>query len=232
MTYNPDIHHRRSIRLREYDYSSNGAYFVTICAQGRECLFGDILDGEMRLNDAGRMVAEWWVKLPGKFPNVALDEYFVMPNHFQGIICIVGAGFPRPVFANDDVGAGSSRPVFANDDVGAGFPRPLSPENQNLGGETTENLGGRTPENLGGRTPENQGGRTPPLRKPTLGQIVGFFKYQTTKQINFMRDNPGVPVWQRNYFERVIRDEAELAGIREYIHFNPSKWTEDDEYPT
>lgn len=139
MTYNPDIHHRRSIRLREYDYSSNGAYFVTICAQGRACLFGDILDGEMRLNDAGRMVAEWWVKLPGKFPNVALDEYVVMPNHFHGIICIVGAG-------------SSPRPVFANDDVGAGFPRPLLllPENQNPGGETPEN--------------QNPGGETPPLR--------------------------------------------------------------------
>lgn len=202
MIYNPDVHHRRSIRLREYDYSSVGAYFVTFCAHGRECLFGDILDGDMRLNEAGRVAAEWWEKLPGKFPNVTLDEYVVMPNHFHGIICIVGAGSPRPMFANDD--------------VGAGFPRPVSPENQNLSG----------------MTPENQGGMTPPLRKPTLGQIVGFVKYQTTKQINIMRDNPGVPVWQRNYFERVIRDDAELAGIREYIHFNPSKWTEDDEYPS
>jgi len=110
MTYNPDVHHRRSIRLREYGYSSVGAYFVTICAQGRECLFGDILDGEMRLNEAGRVVVEWWTKLPGKFPNVALDEYVVMPNHFHGIICIVGAGSSRPMFANDDVGAGSPRP--------------------------------------------------------------------------------------------------------------------------
>lgn len=91
MKYNPDIHHRRSIRLREYDYSANGAYFVTICTQARECLFGDISAGEMHLNEAGRMVETWWQKLPTKFFAVSVDTHITMPNHFHGIIRIVGA---------------------------------------------------------------------------------------------------------------------------------------------
>ena len=91
MKFNPDIHHRRSIRLQEYDYSANGAYFVTICTQGRECLFGDSVDGVMRLNDAGQMLETWWQKLPTKFDAVKVDAHIIMPNHFHGIVRIVGA---------------------------------------------------------------------------------------------------------------------------------------------
>lgn len=185
MTYNPDIHHRRSIRLREYYYSATGAYFVTICVQGRECLLGEITDYEMRLNDSGRMVEAVWKGLPERFTQVELDEYMIMPNHFHGIIVIT-----------DDA-----------DLVGAGSPRPKSTGIQ------------------------EQGGETPPLRAPSLGQIVGYFKYQSTKQVNMMRDNPGVPVWQRNYYERVIRNEVELNAARKYIVENPMKWAEDKENP-
>jgi len=91
MTYNPDIHHRRSIRLKEFDYSSPNAYFVTISVQERECLFGKIVDGKLWANDSGAMVSEWWIKLPEKFPGVTLDEFVVMPNHLHGIIAFVGA---------------------------------------------------------------------------------------------------------------------------------------------
>ena len=88
MTYNPNIHHRRSIRLKEYDYSQNGAYFVTICVQNRECLFGEIVDGEMVLNDAGEIIKTEWEKLPQQFSNIELDVFAVMPNHFHGIVMI------------------------------------------------------------------------------------------------------------------------------------------------
>ena len=203
MNYNPDIHHRRSIRLREYDYSATGAYFVTICTQGRECLLGDIAGGVMYLNDTGRMVETWWQDVSEHFFNVVLDEFVVMPNHFHGIFMIqnVGAGFPRPILEHG-----------GPESVGAGFPRPIL-----------------TPAIQGGETPAIQGGETPPL--PTLGQIVGYFKYQTTKHINLMRNNPGVPVWQRNYYERIIRNDDELAATREYIVNNPMKWVEDEENP-
>ncbi|ABQ25033.1 transposase [Geotalea uraniireducens] len=200
MKHNPDIHHRQSIRLAGYDYAAPGAYFVTVCALNREFLFGHILAGDMVLNDAGRMVEKWWQGVPEHFPNVLLDAFVIMPNHFHGIVQI------------ENVGAGSPCVIVNMENVGAGSPRPI------LG------PGGEPPD----RQP--QGGVTPPLRA-TLGQIVGYFKYQTTKQINQLRDNPGVPVWQRNYYERVIRDDEELATIREYIRFNPVKWAEDAENP-
>ena len=90
----PQMHHRRSIRLPGYDYSQAGSYFVTICAQDSECLFGDVVDGMVVLNDAGRMVQTVWDELPKHYPGVQLDEYIVMPNHFHGIVSLVGAPLP------------------------------------------------------------------------------------------------------------------------------------------
>ena len=88
MTYNPDIHHRRSIRLREFDYSSIGGYFVTTCVQNRECLFGDVMDGVMVLNDAGRLVESVWNGLAERFPSIELDAFVAMPNHIHFIVNI------------------------------------------------------------------------------------------------------------------------------------------------
>ena len=198
MAYIPEIHQRRSIRLRKYDYSHAGAYFVTICAWQRECLFGEVVDGVMRLNDAGRIVDESWQQITTHFSDVDIDHHVIMPNHFHGIISIVGAGSPRP-----------------------DSPRP----------DLSQHVG-NTPENQGGNTPENQGGGTPPLRLATLGQIVGYFKYQSTKHINHHRANPGASVWQRNYYDRVIRDETELHAVRHYIIDNPIKWADDENHPT
>ncbi len=90
MKYDPFKHHRHSIRLQGYDYTQSGAYFVTMCAQNRECLFGEIVDGEMRLNDAGQMVARWWDEVPCKFSSVEMDNFVIMPNHFHGIAVITG----------------------------------------------------------------------------------------------------------------------------------------------
>jgi len=91
--YNPDIHHRHSIRLRDYDYAQAGAYFVTICTKDRECLFGEIKDGVMVMNDAGKMVQSLWDELPQRYPGVDVDGFVVMPNHIHGIIVLtVGAG--------------------------------------------------------------------------------------------------------------------------------------------
>ena len=179
MKYNQDIHHRRSIRLRNYDYSTVGAYFVTICTFERECLFGEVVNGEMRLNGMGCIVDESWQQIVSHFTGVDIDQHIIMPNHFHGIITTVGAGFPRP----DPRGS------------------------------------------------EKPGGETPPLRRATLGQIVGYFKYQSTKRINKLRNNPGVAVWQRNYYERVIRDDHELQTIQQYIVDNPATWHEDENHP-
>ncbi|MTJ08208.1 transposase [Anabaena sp. UHCC 0204] len=92
MSYNPNIHHRRSIRLKGYDYSQQGAYFVTICTYQRNCLFGEIVDDEMKLNTNGEITRGSWLSIPRHFQNVGLDEFVIMPNHLHGIIIIAEEG--------------------------------------------------------------------------------------------------------------------------------------------
>jgi putative transposase len=87
-----DRHHRRSIRLQGYNYRNPGAYFVTICAEGRKCLFGEITDGEMRLNESGTVVTKCWQWLSSQYPHVDLDEWVIMPNHLHGIIVLSDDG--------------------------------------------------------------------------------------------------------------------------------------------
>ena len=117
MKYNPDTHHRRSIRLKGYDYKQAGAYFVTVCTPDRTCFFGDVVDGEMQLNDTGRAVRASWNELPARFQNVVLDAFVVMPNHIHGIV-IVGAQFIAPTNSSQPPdcqhrpGRDKSRPYF------------------------------------------------------------------------------------------------------------------------
>ena len=180
---------RRSIRLRGYDYAQPGAYFITICAQGQESLFGKVVDGEMILSDWGRLVVACWEEIPTHFPNVDRDAFVLMPNHMHGIIIIteVGAGSPCPAPA-----MGAETAPLQSRVVGAGSPCPTSTV-------TT-------------------------IQKPTLGQIVAYFKYQSTKQINQRRGTPSTRIWQRNYFEHIIRTERVLQTIRRYIQNNPARW--------
>lgn len=126
MKFNPDIHQRNSICLREYDYSTAGFYFVTICIQNRECLLGEIVDGEVVLNDAGRVVEKIWMELTQRFPNVVLDLFVVMPNHFHGIIILqppVGALLAAPYDHQNettDQGAASTPPRIKRWVMGSG----------------------------------------------------------------------------------------------------------------
>lgn len=92
MQFDPEKHHRQSIRLRGYDYSQTGAYFITICTHERQSVFGDIVDGNMMLNAAGAMVDMVWQEIPQNYPDIALGEYIIMPNHFHGVVKLVGAG--------------------------------------------------------------------------------------------------------------------------------------------
>jgi putative transposase len=90
MTYDPDIHHRRSIRLKGFDYSSNNAYFITVRVEKRQCLLGEIVNAVMVLSECGKIIVECWNDLPNHYSNIQLDQYVVMPNHFHGIIQIGG----------------------------------------------------------------------------------------------------------------------------------------------
>ncbi len=195
---------RRSLRLPEYDYAQAGAYFVTICVQGRECVLGEVRDGVMQANDFGKIVQDCWYALPNHYPGVSLDAFVVMPNHVHGVIVLGGVEVGPPVGAGLPLGrtcrpAGRGK-VEVGPPVGAGLPRPYRDE-------------------------------TAPTPQPTLGQVVGYFKYQTTKMINLLRRQPGTKFWQRNYYEHVIRNEDSLTRIREYILTNPRRWDLDQENP-
>ena len=171
----PTTHFRRSLRLPRFDYTRQGAYFVTVCARNRACLFGEIVDGEMRLNDIGRVAHRIWEEIPIHFPQVEIDAWVVMPNHIHGVLVIVGP----------TVGATHASPL----------QRPAGPS------------------------------------KRSIGAIVGSYKSAVSKRINAMRGTPGVSVWQRNFYEHVIRNESTLNRIRQYIADNPARWAEDPENP-
>ncbi len=187
---------RKSIRLRGYDYSQAGAYFVTICTQNRECLFGNIINEKMVLNDAGQMVKMIWDELPINYPGINIDEFQIMPNHIHGIIILVGAG-----------------PRACTDATPRGCPK------------TTDHI------NIG-----QARGPTPTAAGLSLPDIVHRFKSLTTARYRHgvkQKQWPPFPgkLWQRNYYEHIVRDDNELNKIRKYIMDNPKKWDLDRENP-
>jgi putative transposase len=160
------LNHRRSIRLKGYDYSQPGGYFVTLCIKERKRLLGDIRNGKIFLNDTGKIVKFTWLDLPQHNPNIELDEFIIMPNHMHGIFHIVGAG---------------SEPA--------------------------------------------------PTKTHGLPEIIRQFKTFSAKRINTLNKHSGMPFWQRNYYERIIRNDHDLNRIREYITYNPFQWDSDPENP-
>jgi len=208
---------RRSIRLPGYDYSQTGAYFVTICTKDRECLFGDIVNREMSLNDAGRMVDKWHGELENKFTDIKCDKYIIMPNHFHAIIQNVRAD---PVGADLCVCPNGNR-------VGTTMGENVA--GKRVAGENVagENVAG---ENVAG---ENVAGEH--IGSPLQG-VIQWFKTMTTNEYMRGVKQHGWPpfpgkLWQRNYYEHIIRNENEMARIREYIMNNPAQWATDRENP-
>ena len=177
MRFDLDRHHRRSIRLPDYDYAQPGAYFVTVCTRARECLLGRVDDSGMFASTYGRIVEECWTDLVNHYAGVKLDAFTVMPNHIHGVI----------ILTEDD----SNHPAA----IGAGF-KPA-----------------------------------PAKRRHGLPEIIRGFKAFASRRINEVRDTTGVRLWQRNYYERVIRNESELNAVRQYIRHNPSRWAEDANNP-
>jgi putative transposase len=224
MPYDPTRHHRRSIRLKGYDYSQAGAYFITICTQDRACLFGKVVNGEMQLNDAGRMVLAEWNMLPERFPHVVLDAFVVMPNHVHGIVVITN---PAP----DDTA--TKAPTI----VGAGLVS--APNDGPMGAAPNDGPMGAAP-NDGPMSAPNDGAttrtttRTTTRVAPTVGDIVGAFKSRVTVEYIRGVKTSGWPpfrgrLWQRNYYEHIIRNERALNAIRQYIIENPRRWQMDRE---
>jgi len=187
--HNLPQHH--SIRYYGYDYSQEGLYFVTICTQGRLCLFEDIVEEEMVLNDVGRMIEKCWLALKNRFTNIELYEYCIMPNHFHGIMQII-----------DDVGMVVGVPLVGTRNAENGQPQGIAP--------TTK-------------------------IKKSVGDIIGTFKSITTVEyINNIKQHNWPPfngkLWQRNYYEHIIRNDESYQKITEYIFENPKYWQTDDYY--
>ena len=188
---------RRSIRLRGYNYSQAGAYFVTMCTLNRECLFGDIVNGKMMWNDAGRKFQVVWNELTTRFPNLELDEFVIMPNHIHGIVVLQrcrGESCIRPMHPNDQLGEHDTTRSLDEHKV-----RPY------------------------GTLPD------------TLGRVIQAFKSITTHEyINGVKQHGWSPfagkLWQRNYWEHIIRNEKSYQNISEYIINNPLKWDDDKFY--
>jgi len=205
--YDPEIHHRRSIRLQGYDYSRAGAYFVTICTQGRESLFGEIVDGEMRSNDPGLMILGWYNELENKFPDIQCDAFVCMPNHVHFIV------------VNTGVNAGADlcvRPVGAD--------LCVRPDPTRTSGGEHDNQGERV------RTPEGEH-----IGSPLRGVVQWFKTMSTNAYIRGVKQQGWPPfrgkLWQRNYWERIVRNETELNRIRAYIQDNPAQWESDQLHP-
>jgi putative transposase len=176
MKFDPEKHHRQSIRLRNYDYSQPRFYFLTICTYKRQSWFGEIKNDRMYLNQIGKIVAEEWLNTPKIRPNFQLDAWVIMPNHLHGIVII-----------NEHIL-----------ETGKG--------NQDI-----------------------LGARNAPLRQEpnSISSFVAGFKSAVTKRINLLRNNRDIPIWQRNYYESIIRDEQSLIAVQEYILNNPCQWKKD-----
>lgn len=178
---------RKSIRLPGYDYSRTGAYFVSICTKDRKCLFGEIINQGMVLNDAGKMVDKWYAELENKFQDIRYGENIIMPNHCHAILTNTG-----------------------KTTVGADLC--VCPDGNRDGRTSGEHTGS-------------------PLHK-----VIQWFKTMTTNEyIRSVKQHGWAPfpgkLWQRNYYEHVVRNEKELTRIREYIKNNPAQWDTDKDNP-
>jgi len=231
MPYNSNIHHRRSIRLKRYDYTQQGAYFVTICTHQRNCLFGEIVDGEIKLNTNGEIARGSWLSIPRHFKNVELDEFVIMPNHLHGIIIIDSSEVVGEALANQDFSQLFSEVVgeaLANQDFSQLFSEVAGEALANQDFSKQQNLSGQcfAPTVYTGETIKING-----TKPQSLAAITQNYKSVSTRQINRINKAKGNVIWQRNYYEHIIRNEEALNNILEYIVNNPINWVKDQENP-
>jgi putative transposase len=230
---NSKKHQRKSIRLSEYDYSFPNWYYITICTHERRNLFGNIKNGKIILNKFGNVVEEEWIRTKEIRKYVDLDYYVIMPNHLHGIIIIEQS--------IEDVGA--TRRIESKDLYGRGELN--SPKGDNSGriqyaptkinfqspSKTIEDVGAtrRVAQKEEDRAIQRIAPTKQTLISNSLGSIIGQFKSKVKKRLREISDNSDLKIWQRNYYEHIIRNEIDLQNIRQYITLNPLKW-EIDEY--
>ena len=201
MSYKIDYPNRRSIRLKGYDYSNPGAYFVTICTRDRLPLLGIVNNAEIMLAPLGHIVESLWNLIPQRFKGVDLDVFVVMPNHIHGVIVLSGEGRGEAL-------AGSVFRLNHEETANASPLYPLRTDN---------------PPSIR-RNPRG-------TQRGSLGAIIQNFKSVSTRKVNQLRGTPGTSLWQRNYYEHIIRNMNELDRIRHYIVDNPLRWECDKYHP-
>jgi putative transposase len=224
---------RTSPRHPDFDYRTPAAYFVTVCAHDRRCLFGTVRRGRMRLNDVGLIVSEEWRRSETMREEVVLDAFVVMPNHLHGIICLVPPDVDDVSPRGYDLTVGpnpKTAETTTDDDVGTHGDVPESAPNDDVG--TT---GGRVKRGHAASVrvvPTFTGGsktRGPAL--PSLSAVLAGFKSVATKHVNQHRDTPGAPVWQSRYYDRILRNEREWRACQRYVEQNPARWYRDRNHP-
>jgi putative transposase len=250
--YNPHTHHRRSIRLKGYDYAQAGLYFITICCQDRIYRFGDIKNGEMVLNEFGEIAHNEWIKLTDRFDNFELDIFQIMPNHMHGIILLNNVGATLAVAQNESVTKNSfdesnelnkqnelddSNCVTDQNDlnhVGAGFTPVQNDFNDTRAGASpvqndfNDTRAGASPAKNDFN--DTRAGASP---APTVFDIVGAYKSLVANgclKIYKSKNEIMGKFWQRNYWEHIIRNDESYQHISNYIINNPQNWHDDKFY--
>lgn len=200
----PNFGSRRSIRLKDYDYSQSGMYFITICTASKHCLFGTDPENSVNVSHIGKIARDFWLKIPDHFQNAKLDEFVVMPNHLHGIIGL----------------------TYEEQKRAENF-QPLQPHEQNVGVQYIEPASLRNKfQHIEPASPQN---RFQHLTPKSIGSIIRSYKAAVTRQCR--KDEICEIVWQRNFYERIIRSEKELNCLREYIANNSLNWNIDRENP-
>lgn len=236
MNYNPNIHHRRSIRLKGYDYTQSGLYFITICTHQRDCLFGEIVEGVVSLNSIGLCVQACWKRLSHHFPNLDLDVFVIMPNHLHGILILKddmdrekGKEFDQNSLTKSE----TSQPIINNQ--GEAFRQDSLTKSEssqpilnNQGEASRQDSLTKSERSLRNASPLREIKGT---QSGSIGAIIQNFKSVSTRQINRIRQTKNAPIWQRNYYEHIVRNEESLAQIRNYIQNNPLSWDNDQLHP-
>ena len=227
------MHNRKSIRLKNYDYSDNGFYFLTICTWNRECIFGEVIEDKVQLNNYGKIVLEELERSIKIRKEIIIDVFTIMPNHIHCIIVIENNYNNINQNCNDIINVIENKNcqnmVDEPDDIWINEYNIKANNNIRKNGYNV----GANKKNVGANK-KNVGanGRSPLHMKPqSLSSFVAGFKSIVTSRINELRNTPGHPVWQRNYYEHIIRDGKSLQNIRQYILNNPLQWNEDKDNP-
>lgn len=195
MKSDSQVRRRRSIRLKHYDYSQPGAYFITVVTKNRDCLFGKVNCGQMQESEFGKIVQEAWSDLPHHYPYITLDEFILMPNHVHAILVLNAEEACKGGSISSDKSK-ASRLEKREEDLTFGI-------------------------------------KTRPYKTIRHGipEIVRAFKSFSSRRINNLRGTPGLAVWQRNFYDHIIRNQYEFNNIRLYITENPYGWNDDHENP-